>query len=90
MEMARRNGDFFWSSRGPNCFGWIHRELQDYESATVFDRQGAELAHRLDCPRGRSGRPWRNTEQQSGGLHAQLGCGSANPFSALLGNADKC
>ena len=47
MEMARRNGDFFWSSRGPNCFGWIHRELQDFEGAMVFDRQGAETAHRL-------------------------------------------
>jgi DNA-binding winged helix-turn-helix (wHTH) protein/tetratricopeptide (TPR) repeat protein len=47
MEMARRNGAFFWSSRGPNCFGWIHRELQDFEGAMVFDRQGAETAHRL-------------------------------------------
>jgi tetratricopeptide (TPR) repeat protein len=47
MEMARRNGDFFWSSRGPNCIGWIHRELQDFEGAMVFDKQGAEIAHRL-------------------------------------------
>ena len=47
MEMARRNGAFFWSSRGPNCFGWIHRELQDFEGALVFDRQGAETAHRM-------------------------------------------
>ena len=47
MEMARRNGDFFWSSRVPNCFGWIHRELQDFEGALVFDREGAETARRL-------------------------------------------
>lgn len=47
MEMARRNGEFFWASRGPNCFGWIHRELQDFEGAMVFDREGAETASRL-------------------------------------------
>jgi tetratricopeptide (TPR) repeat protein len=47
MEMARRNGDSFWSSRVPNCFGWIHRELQDLEGAMIFDRQGVETAHRL-------------------------------------------
>jgi tetratricopeptide (TPR) repeat protein len=47
VEMARRNGDFFWSCRAPNCFGWIHRELQDFEGAMVFDREGAETARRL-------------------------------------------
>jgi tetratricopeptide (TPR) repeat protein len=47
MEMARRNGAFFWPSRVPNCLGWIHRELQDFEGAMVFDREGAETAHRL-------------------------------------------
>jgi DNA-binding winged helix-turn-helix (wHTH) protein/tetratricopeptide (TPR) repeat protein len=47
MEMARRNGDFFWASRVPNCFGWIHRELQDFEGALAFDREGAETARRL-------------------------------------------
>jgi predicted ATPase/DNA-binding winged helix-turn-helix (wHTH) protein len=47
MEMARRNGDFFWTSRVPNCFGWIHRELQDFEGALAFDREGAETARRL-------------------------------------------
>jgi tetratricopeptide (TPR) repeat protein len=43
-EMARRNGDSFWSSRVPNCLGWIHRELQDHESALAHDRNGAEMA----------------------------------------------
>jgi predicted ATPase/DNA-binding winged helix-turn-helix (wHTH) protein len=47
MEMARRNGDFFWTSRMPNCIGWIHRELQDFAGALVFDREGAETARRL-------------------------------------------
>jgi tetratricopeptide (TPR) repeat protein len=47
MQMAERNGDCFWSSRVPNAFGWIHRELQDFEGAMAFDRQGAETARRL-------------------------------------------
>jgi tetratricopeptide (TPR) repeat protein len=46
MEMARRNGDSFWSSRVPNCLGWIHRELQDHEGALAYDRNGAEMARR--------------------------------------------
>lgn len=33
--MAERNGDFFWSSRVPNAFGWIHRELQNFEAAVA-------------------------------------------------------
>ena len=47
MQIAERNGDVFWSSRVPNAFGWIHRELQDFEGAMAFDRQGAETARRL-------------------------------------------
>jgi tetratricopeptide (TPR) repeat protein len=47
MRMAERNGDLFWSSRVPNAFGWIHRELQDFQAALDFDRQGAEAARRL-------------------------------------------
>jgi tetratricopeptide (TPR) repeat protein len=47
VEMARRNGERFWASRVPNCFGWIHRELQDFEGALPFDREGAETANRL-------------------------------------------
>ena len=47
IEMARRNGDVFWSTRAPNCFGWIHRELEDIEGAVDFDRDGAENARRL-------------------------------------------
>ena len=46
-QMAERNGDCFWSSRVPNAFGWIHRELQDFEGAMAFYGQGAETARRL-------------------------------------------
>lgn len=47
MDTARRNGDCFWSARVPNCLGWIHRELQDFEYATAFDAEGAATAGRL-------------------------------------------
>jgi serine/threonine protein kinase len=47
MQMADRNGNFYWAAKVPNAFGWMHRELQDFEGAAVFDRQGAEMAHRL-------------------------------------------
>jgi len=44
VEIARRNGASYWSSRVPNCLGWIHRELQDFEGALAHDRNGAEMA----------------------------------------------
>jgi tetratricopeptide (TPR) repeat protein len=47
MDMAQRDGDVFWSVRVPNCFGWIHRELEDFEGAMDFDRDGVEKARRL-------------------------------------------
>jgi tetratricopeptide (TPR) repeat protein len=31
----------------PNALGWIHHELQDFEGALAYDRQGAETARRL-------------------------------------------
>ena len=43
--MARRNGDLFWHPRIPNCLGWIHRELQDFEGAFKFDQEGVEVGH---------------------------------------------
>jgi tetratricopeptide (TPR) repeat protein len=45
-DMAKRNGENFWLSRMPNAFGWIHRELQDFEEAEAFDRQGAAISRR--------------------------------------------
>src|SRR6266404_1476512 len=49
IDMARRNGDLFWYPRMPNCIGWIHRELQDFEGALKHDQAGVELAreHRV-------------------------------------------
>ena len=47
MEVARRNDAVSWLSKAPNCLGWIHRELQDFEGALAFDREGAETAHGL-------------------------------------------
>ncbi|HEY9403078.1 MAG TPA: protein kinase [Pyrinomonadaceae bacterium] len=43
LEMAERYGDKFWSTRIPNCIGWIYRELQDFESAIAYDQQGVEV-----------------------------------------------
>ncbi|HLR06144.1 MAG TPA: hypothetical protein VK117_10040, partial [Pyrinomonadaceae bacterium] len=45
IEMARRNGDLFWYPRMPNCIGWIHRELQDFEGALKHDQEGLEIGH---------------------------------------------
>jgi tetratricopeptide (TPR) repeat protein len=45
MDIAKRNGEIFWLSRMPNAFGWIHREMQDFEGAEAFDREGAAMGH---------------------------------------------
>jgi tetratricopeptide (TPR) repeat protein len=44
MKIARRNGDAFWFPRMPNCIGWMHRELQDFEGAFERDREGLKVA----------------------------------------------
>ncbi len=44
FEKAGRNGDVFWQPRIPNCLGWIHRELQDFEGALRHDQAGVEIA----------------------------------------------
>jgi serine/threonine protein kinase/tetratricopeptide (TPR) repeat protein len=43
IRMAGRNGDRFWFPRMPNCIGWVHRELQDFEGALEHDREGLEV-----------------------------------------------
>ena len=48
MRMARRNGDLFWHPRMPNCIGWIHRELQDFEGAFKYDQEGLEIGHQCN------------------------------------------
>jgi tetratricopeptide (TPR) repeat protein/predicted Ser/Thr protein kinase len=44
IDKARRNGDLFWYPRMPNCIGWLHRELQDFEGARKHDEEGIEVA----------------------------------------------
>jgi serine/threonine protein kinase/tetratricopeptide (TPR) repeat protein len=44
IDKARNNGDRFWYPRMPNCIGWIHRELQDFEGALKYDQEGVEIA----------------------------------------------
>jgi serine/threonine protein kinase/tetratricopeptide (TPR) repeat protein len=43
IKMAQRNGDRFWFPRLPNCIGWIHRELQDFDHALEHDQHGLEV-----------------------------------------------
>jgi serine/threonine protein kinase/tetratricopeptide (TPR) repeat protein len=44
IQMAGRNGDRFWFPRMPNCIGWMHRELQDFEGALKYDQEGLKVA----------------------------------------------
>lgn len=44
IKMGSRNGDRFWFPRMPNCIGWMHRELQDFEGALKHDQEGLRVA----------------------------------------------
>ena len=44
IQMAGRNGDRFWFPRMPNCIGWMHRELQDFDGALKYDQEGLNVA----------------------------------------------
>ena len=43
ISKARRNGDLFWFPRMPNCIGWLHREIQDFEGALKYDQEGLHV-----------------------------------------------
>ncbi|HVS20963.1 MAG TPA: AAA family ATPase, partial [Pyrinomonadaceae bacterium] len=43
IKMGQRNGDRFWYPRMPNCIGWIHRELQDFDHAVEYDQHGLDV-----------------------------------------------
>jgi len=43
ISKARRNGDSFWFPRMPNCIGWIHREMQDFDGALKYDEEGRDV-----------------------------------------------
>jgi len=44
LKLAERNRERFWLSRYPNTLGWVHRELQDFETALRLDTEGAQIA----------------------------------------------
>jgi tetratricopeptide (TPR) repeat protein len=44
LELAEKNRERFWLSRYPNTLGWVHRELQDFETALQLDTEGAQIA----------------------------------------------
>jgi tetratricopeptide (TPR) repeat protein len=44
IGMAGRNGDRFWFPRMPNCIGWLHREMQDFEGAQKRNLEGLMVA----------------------------------------------
>ncbi len=43
-RLAELNGERYWLSRLPNTIGWLHRELQDLESAVCLDTENVQLA----------------------------------------------
>jgi tetratricopeptide (TPR) repeat protein len=45
-EMARRNGDHYWTPRLANHMGWLHRELMDFETAIALDQEGLAIARK--------------------------------------------
>ncbi|PWT89420.1 MAG: hypothetical protein C5B55_11425 [Blastocatellia bacterium] len=47
IAMASRNGDRFWFPRMPNCIGWMHRELEDFEGAFKYDQEGLQVARQF-------------------------------------------
>jgi tetratricopeptide (TPR) repeat protein len=48
IKMAARNGDQFWFPRMPNCIGWMHRELEDFEGAFKYDEEGLKVARQYN------------------------------------------
>jgi len=48
IKMGSRNGDRFWFPRMPNCIGWLHRELQDFEGAIKHNEEGLRIARQYN------------------------------------------
>jgi tetratricopeptide (TPR) repeat protein len=44
LRLAEKNRERYWLSRFPNTLGWVHRELQDFETALKLDSEGAVTA----------------------------------------------
>jgi serine/threonine protein kinase/tetratricopeptide (TPR) repeat protein len=49
IRLARRNGEQYKVLKIPNSLGWLHRELEDHESAFEHDRIGLDVSrqHKL-------------------------------------------
>ena len=58
LEEARRlaelNGERYWLPRLPNTLGWIHREMQDLETALRLDTENVLLATEMGVIEGRA------------------------------------
>jgi len=58
LEEARRlaelNGERYWLPRIPNTLGWIHREMQDLETALQLDTENVRLASEMGMVEGRA------------------------------------
>jgi len=51
MRLAEINGARRRLSRFPNTLGWLHRELQDLETALRRDHEGVQLAQEVNYPK---------------------------------------
>jgi tetratricopeptide (TPR) repeat protein len=52
MRLAELNDESFWLPRLPNTIGWLHRELQNLETALRLNNENVTLAHDLGFPEG--------------------------------------
>ena len=85
INMAQRNGDRFWYPRLPNCIGWIHRELQDFNHALQYDQQGLQVGrehHVLEAEANsliNLGIDYDHTGQSNETLSSEVKPSAANP-----------
>jgi tetratricopeptide (TPR) repeat protein len=50
IATGERLGDYFWRVRALNTLGWVYGELQDYQSAMVWNTKGLEAAQKATAP----------------------------------------
>ncbi len=49
-RQAELNGETYMYSRLPNTIGWIHAQIQDFDAAVQWNRQGIEAGRQADTP----------------------------------------
>jgi tetratricopeptide (TPR) repeat protein len=49
-RQAELNGEKYMYSRLPNTIGWIHAQIQDFDAAVRWNRQGIEAGRHADTP----------------------------------------